>query len=183
LTRKEIISCLVIGAALCGTAVVVGLMHGPMQEPAAVSLVRKADPILPDPKLTPGEVLPDATLEKVKQSGYSATTRDVDEAKKKAVFARYGIPWKRHDEFEVDHLIPASWGGSSNLANLWPQTFSGEWNAHVKDALEVHGLKMIRDGTWPLKGSQESIARDWIALYRKTFGDKPKEAMIRDEEQ
>ena len=47
-------------------------------------------PILPDPKLTPGDVL-DVTLADIQMKGYSAKVRNVPVSVKREVYASYGI--------------------------------------------------------------------------------------------
>ncbi len=47
-------------------------------------------PLMPDPKLTPGDVL-DVTLADIQEHGYSAKVRNVPVAVKREVYASYGI--------------------------------------------------------------------------------------------
>ena len=133
---------------------------------------------------TPGAIWkPHATLKQLGTALYSKSVRDVPESEKKAVFARYGIPWEKHADYEVDHLIPLSWGGSNAVENLWPQLYAGDWGARTKDALEVHGLAMIRTGGLDLKAAQQEIADNWPAMHKRLLGPQPRAATIRDDEQ
>jgi hypothetical protein len=88
----------------------------------AVVFADQPTPIRPDPKLTPG-----ATSKKV---------RNVTAELKREVYAEYGITEHKPGEYEVDHLIPLSIGGSNSIKNLWPESYRTVWNAHVKDRLE-----------------------------------------------
>ena len=132
-----------------------------------------AQPILPDPKLTPGDTFP-VTLDDIKVRGYSATVRDVPISEKRAVYAAYGIQHWTKGEYEVDHLISLSLGGSNSQKNLWPQSYLTEpWNAHTKDQLEYKPLQLVRSGKVDLKTAQQEMATDWIAAYKKYVSPTP----------
>ena len=68
-------------------------------------------PIRPDPKLTPGATF-DVTLQDISEPGYSKKVRNVTAELKREVYAEYGITEHQSGEYEVDHLIPLSIGGS-----------------------------------------------------------------------
>lgn len=128
-------------------------------------------PQLPDPKLTPGVVDPVATGEKICISGYTGTVRNVSEATKKKVFALYGID-RTKDKFEIDHLISLELGGSNDIKNLWPQSYTTKpWNAHKKDQLENKLHRMICDGIIDMPTAQKEIATNWIEAYKKYIGE------------
>jgi hypothetical protein len=131
------------------------------------------DPITPHPVLTPGEVDPNATLEKVCTVGYTKTVRNVSQSKKDHVYELYGIQ-KVPNQYEIDHLISLELGGTNSMRNLWPQAFFGEpWNARVKDVLEHQLNRQVCDGKISLETAQKAIATDWIVAYCTYYNKKP----------
>ncbi len=132
-------------------------------------------PILPDPKLTPGDTL-DVTKDDICVPGYSRKVRDVPEAVKREAYARYGITSHKPREYEVDHLISLELGGSNSIKNLWPESFETQlWNAHVKDRLENELHRRVCSGELDLKTAQREIATDWISAYKKYLGEPGQE--------
>ena len=132
-----------------------------------------AQPILPNPRMTPGAVLP-VTTSDFCTPGYSKLVRAVPERVKRQVYVEYGITHHARGEFEVDHLISLELGGSNSIKNLWPESYkTNPWNAHVKDALEDRLHAMVCRGELPLATAQHEIATDWIAAYRKYVADAP----------
>ena len=99
---------------------------------------------LPDPACTPGAVDPRVNQGDLSASvcrrGYTATVRppvDVTEKIKRDQMAAYGLQGQRLADFELDHLISLELGGApADVANLWPEPWNGETNAHMKDAVE-----------------------------------------------
>jgi hypothetical protein len=137
-----------------------------------------AAPIRPNPKLTPGDTMLDksgapVSLTKLCRPGYSKTVRNVPESLKREVFAEYGIT-PNGQKFEVDHLRSLELGGSNTLANLWPQTYLGRWNAHMKDALENRLHWLVCHDKLDLTEAQQEISTDWIAAYDKYITHGPK---------
>src|ERR1700746_1569669 len=129
-------------------------------------------PIRPDPKLTPGATL-DVILQDISEPGYSKKVRNVTAELKRVVYAEYGITEHQPGEYEVDHLIPLSIGGSNSIKNLWPESYGTVWNAHVKDRLEDRLHALVISGKLDLETAQREIATDWIAAYRKYIGPSP----------
>lgn len=123
---------------------------------------------LPDPRLTPGVALPDVTAATL-VAGYAAKARNVPDSEKRAVYAKYGIIAHTPGQFEIDHLISLELGGSNDVRNLWPQSYTGTWNAHMKDRLENELHRRVVAGTMDLAYVQRRIAADWIALYIEIF--------------
>jgi hypothetical protein len=119
---------------------------------------------LPDPACSPGAVLTTDTSV-ICVAGYSQSVRDVPISEKEQVFAEYGIDWSLHNGYEVDHVISLELGGSNDISNLFPESYSIEYGARIKDRLEnylhdqacAHGL--------PLPVAQREIATDWLKYY------------------
>lgn len=140
---------------------------GPTQNPPANTPTYAA--YLPDPSLTPGDTL-DVTTDDICVSGYSQKVRDVPQSVKNQAYAEYGITSHEPGAYEVDHLISLELGGSNSLKNLWPESYTGDWNAHIKDKLENRLHTLVCDGSVDLKTAQQEIATDWIAAYQKYIG-------------
>ncbi len=133
----------------------------------------KSAPTMPDPKLTPGDVLP-VGLADIQVKGYSSKVRNVPIEVKRQVYASYGIAHWVTGQYEVDHLIPLSLGGSNSTKNLWPESYlTSPWNAHTKDALEDKLLSLVRSGKVDLHQAQQEIAANWITAYKKYVSPTP----------
>jgi len=120
-------------------------------------------PILPNPKLTPGDTF-DVTAQDVCILGYAKKVRAVPAWLKRQAYAECGITQYKTGDYEVDHLIPLSLGGSNSIRNLWPQsTKTSPWSLYVRDALERKLRKPVCAGQLDLKTAQREIASNWIA--------------------
>ena len=129
-------------------------------------------PIVPNRNLTYGAVDIDATLDKVCTRGYSATKRKVRVSTRNKVYTTYNVDPVRN-YYEVDHLVSLELGGSNDIKNLWPQSYTTyPWNARVKDRLENKLHKLVCEGKLDLATAQYEIATDWISAYKKYIGDK-----------
>ena len=130
-------------------------------------------PTLPDPAKTPGVTL-DVTAADVCTPGYSKRVRDVPSEVKRQVYASYGVRRREPGEYEIDHLINLSIGGSNSIRNLWPQSFrTSPWNAYVKDELENELHRRVCAGTIDLATAQRVIAHNWVAGYRMYVSPTP----------
>jgi hypothetical protein len=127
------------------------------------ALARQPTPHLPDPLLTPGGAF-DVTLQDIRAPGYSKKVRAVTKGLREQAFNRYGIASDRSGEYQIDHLIPLSLGGSNSIMNLWPMPHG---DARAKDALEKKLLKLVRSGQLDLHSVQREIAADWTQAYQK----------------
>jgi len=83
---------------------------------AQAVLAEQPTPILPDPKLTPGDTF-DVTAQDVCVPGYAKKVRAVPAWLKRQAYAEYGITEYKTGDYEVDHLIPRSLGGSNSIRN------------------------------------------------------------------
>ena len=128
---------------------------------------------LPDPTLTPGDVLT-RDVQTICQPGYTKTARNVPQALKQQVYRRYGILKRQPGQYEIDHLIALELGGSNSIRNLWPQSYlSQPYNARLKDALENKLHDLVCAGRVPLPEAQQAIAKNWLAAYQKYIGPLP----------
>jgi hypothetical protein len=137
-----------------------------------VTTTALADP-LPNLTLTPGVARSDLTTAQVCMTKWGKDTRAVTEAMKQQVFKFYGFSILNHDPrcpCEIDHLISRELGGADDVRNLWPQSYSGPWNAHMKDRLENRLHKEVCEGKLPLAAAQQSIVADWTSLWKIYFG-------------
>jgi hypothetical protein len=127
----------------------------------------------PKPNLTPGAVVMLSREEVC--SGEPANNRVVPVSVRSRVLEEYGIPKAEARAYEVDYLITPALGGSDDIHNLWPQSYSATiWNAHVKDVLEEHLRSLVCSGEMDLAAAQREISQDWIAAYKKHFHrDRP----------
>ena len=122
----------------------------------------------PTAMLTPG-VARAATKAEVCR-GDESKNRDVPATLRRRVFELYGISRADPRAYEVDYLITPALGGSDDIGNLWPQSYSATvWNARVKDALEDRLRELVCRGDLDLATAQREISTDWIAAYKKYF--------------
>ena len=113
--------------------------------------------------------------------GYAKKVRAVPAWLKRQAYAEYGITEYKTGDYEVDHLIPLSLGGSNSIRNLWPQsTKTSPWNSYVKDALERKLHKLVCAGQLDLKTAQREIASDWIAAYKKYVRASPPATIVHE---
>lgn len=141
---------------------------------------------LPDTNVTPGVWRSDLTVEQICSIRWGHDARAVTAAMKREVFARYRMTGNNdpactpvkganpHRRCEVDHLVSRELGGADDVANLWPQPYSppSGWGATRKDRLENRLHVEVCNGTTPLAQARDEIRTDWIAAYRKRFGDQ-----------
>ena len=124
---------------------------------------------LPNPQLTPGDAL-DVTKADVCTPGYAGKVRDVPTSVKNQVYREYGITSHPAGAYEVDHLISLELGGSNSIKNLWPESYTGAWNAHIKDKLEDKMHQLVCAGSLDMKTAQQEISTDWVSAYTKYLG-------------
>lgn len=131
-----------------------------------------AAPLVPDANLTPGAVA-QVSLNQICRDGEAVESKPAP-AIQRAVFHEYGMDGAPAQEFEVDHLITPGLGGTDDIRNLWPESYSSQWNAHVKDELEDHLHELVCQRKLDLRIAQHDMASDWISAYKKYFGtDRP----------
>jgi hypothetical protein len=145
----------------------------------AIAPAAARDLTIPDPELTPG-VATDATLETICGTKWGKDVRHVTPAMKRERFTAYGIQCKplfkgsrlqACGKWEIDHCISRELGGADDVRNLWPQSYSGGWNARDKDRLENELHKRLCHGELSLADAQKRICGDWRDAYREIFGE------------
>ena len=132
-----------------------------------------ADPLLPDPNLTPGAVFTtDAAV--VCAPGFVKPSQQTPEKLKAFIYREYGIDDPSWGNYQIDYVIPPQLGGAQAPANLWPQSFDiHPWNAALKDRLEDYLYKQVCAGRMTLVEAQREISADWISAYRVYLGEPP----------
>jgi hypothetical protein len=128
----------------------------------------------PDPRCTPGAIDPavrqSTIYSTICRSGYTRTVRpsySITRREKLASMSAYG-DGTRTSAYEYDHLVPLELGGAPNDArNLWPEPGA---TPNPKDSLENRLHRLVCDGSMRLSTAQRLLARDWVALYRRTYG-------------
>jgi hypothetical protein len=135
--------------------------------------IRNGFPV-PDPKCTPGGVVPDVTIEVLRDPLWR--TRCVrncqsSESQKHVAYEWYGLarPFENNGEnqvCELDHLVPLELGGADGLGNIWPQCGPAESDLRDryfkrKDQVEGYLAAKVRAGEMPLEEAQRGIAADW----------------------
>lgn len=116
----------------------------------------------PNPQFTPGKVCTplDPNFSRYRYPAHVAyCNRNVTLEEKHKVAAAYGIPDSDWSQYEFDHLIPLSAGGSDDFENIWPQPLS---EAREKDQVELDIYNDLNSGAI---GQDQAIQKikDWFA--------------------
>jgi hypothetical protein len=123
--------------------------------------------VLPDRRSTPGAVYAGVTTTEVCVPGWSGAHHSVSDSLRQQIFASYGVPWSRHSDYRVDHLIPLELGGSNSARNLWPEPeVAATAGSASKDRLENHLHDLVCAGTVSLRTAQRAVSVDWYTAYR-----------------
>ena len=162
--RRWVSACMAVLLAALLIRFAYNRLRVPGAEPA---IVEAAGPIVPDSRLTPGDVNR-ITAGQVCSATAPPENRPPSSLQK-AVFHEYGMDGAHSDGYEVDHLITPALGGSDDIRNLWPESYSSEWNAHVKDQLEDYLHNQVCNGKIDLPTAQREISANWISAYQKYF--------------
>jgi hypothetical protein len=132
---------------------------------------------LPDRHCTPGVIDARVTQQNIARTicrpGYSKTVRPpttyTNPLKVEGIRA-YGFADRRPSDYEEDHLISISLGGSPTAPrNLWPEPHAGRWGAATKDKLEFQLYRRVCAGTYRLTAAQRDLSHDWVAAYKRLF--------------
>jgi hypothetical protein len=150
-----------VGLAFSAVAAIGLVMYFSVQDVGAASI--------PNAQLTPGATR-NTSKDDICSGRHAEGFYPIPATLAYRVFEKYRIENPGHRSYEVDYLITPALGGADDIRNLWPQPYaSGEWNAHVKDALEDHLHRQVCSGNVELETAQRDISLNWIAAYRKYF--------------
>jgi hypothetical protein len=161
-------------AALFGLLIIGWIATRPgWQERERVARVNRSYPgdnlaiSIPNTALTPGVTILLSRSAVCSQA--NVKNKDVPASVQRMVFEEYGLAKVQPRAYEVDYLVTPALGGSDDIRNLWPHSYSSQWNARVKDALEDRMRDMVCDGSLGLADAQREIAGNWIQAYKKYF--------------
>jgi hypothetical protein len=129
---------------------------------------------VPNRRLTPGATRT-ASIHDLCSAAHEEVVGQVTAPLRDEVLREYGIAPSRAREYEIDYLIAPGLGGTEDIHNLWPQSYTEQnWNAYAKDSLEERLHELVCAGTLDQSSAQRDIANDWIAAYKKYFRtDRP----------
>ena len=135
---------------------------------SAKNAPRVPGPDRPKPHLTPGAHVA-AGKAAICRPGYAARVHRVPRRKRDEAYARYGLA-RVANAYEVDRLVSVGIGGSSAIANLWPEHLYEPWGARTKDRLERTLRRLVCSGRLSLASAQRQEAANWITAYKRYVG-------------
>lgn len=176
LTKQAKLKLLIYGCVAVGILLALlyfGFSVRPVNEPKPIPVPeiperkKAGDPrIYPDPDLTPGDVFENITAKDVCVPGYAERARNVSQAKKKRIYAAYGVPYPQpRGAYEVDHFIALAIGGSNSEKNLWMESREPRPGYKEKDIVENWLHREVCKNRMTLTEAQEAMRTDWYAVY------------------
>jgi competence protein ComEC len=127
---------------------------------------------LPDQTCTPGAINPNVTEDTIATTicrpGWTATVRPptsyTNDLKRRQI-DRYGYLDDALGDYEEDHLVPLSVGGSpSDPRNLWPEPGA---SPNAKDRVEADLQGAVCTHQVSLANAQQAIATDWTTAEQR----------------
>jgi len=127
---------------------------------------------LPDPTCTPGAINPNVTEDTIATTicrpGWTATVRPptsyTNDLKRRQI-DQYGYLNHALGDYEEDHLVPLSVGGSpSDPRNLWPEPGA---SPNTKDRVEADLQGAVCAHEVSLASAQQAIATDWTTAEQR----------------
>jgi hypothetical protein len=131
----------------------------------ALALPAIAAAQLPNHDRTPGAAAK-TDVKLLCSDGFGSSIKPVSEWQKEEALTRYGI---RPEGFDgtLDHLIPASLGGTNSPDNLFPFHAQGDFTLDAKNELANKLRQLVCDGSVSLKAAQDLFKKDWTKAYRQ----------------
>ena len=143
-----------------------------------VAQANAVGPVLPNAKVTPGAINPSVTQSNIGSTicvlGFTKTIRppvSYTTGLKKSQLRT--LPYSGYGStdtklFEEDHLIPLELGGHpTDPKNLWPEPWSADYGARLKDSLENNLHLLVCSHQITLRVAQKAIATDWYLAYKR----------------
>ena len=118
---------------------------------------------LPDRRCTPGAIYTDVGQVQLCTPDYVAKIRNRPVVERKAVFRHYGVPLSQRSHYTIDRLVPFDLGGSTDIANLWPEHSA---SSLAKDRVERRLYDLVCSNQLGLRSAQRAIASNWSALSK-----------------
>jgi hypothetical protein len=118
-----------------------------------------------DRECTPGAIFSTIVTSDICTPGYLDQTGDVPQSLQDEVFREYGLASHNPQEYKVDHLIPLELGGSSDIANLWPQQILPSPGFNEKNKVENFLHNQVCKGLMSLSDAQLQISSEWESVY------------------
>jgi hypothetical protein len=142
---------------------------------------------LPEDTKKPGVLNPNVTQANIGsttcKSGWTKTIRppaSFTNHLKQQQLEYWGYRDKTMAHYEQDHRVPLEIGGHpKDQDNLWPEPWTGTWNARVKDKLENRVKRDICAGQLTLAEGRAVFTGDWIDGFKNLCGSKPSSSCAR----
>ncbi len=97
--------------------------------------------------------------------------RIVSQSTKEAIYKAYGITSRKPRQYQVDHFVSLTLGGSNELANLWPEAAEPFPGYNEKNLITNYLHELVCKGDLPLNQAQYMISWGWVDTYNSL---KPK---------
>jgi len=147
---------------------------------SSFSAAALAQSSVPDPTKTPGALNPEVTQENIQSTicvpGWTRTVRPemaYTQRLKRIQIAMSDSDDRDMRDYEEDHLIPLSLGGSpDDPRNLWPEPWrpADGMGADRKDELEAVLPRMVCKGEIGLADAQQVFRGDWREGWKRYVG-------------
>lgn len=132
----------------------------------ALISIASSQGVLPDRRLTPGAIATSDAVSVCRPGAARSARRRISASTRRAIFQSYKRKPIPGICCELDHLIPLELGGSTAVANLWPQPYEPRPGAREKDTVERQLHALVCSGRMSLAAAQAAIANNWVALIR-----------------